>query len=139
MNQPVKPNEVAEYIKQYGQTAKFNTKSESNVNIRNRVDEMLAFAARRDMRELRKTDKISFRGKMIEQFQDTYKKYPKLFNNIVDNDKFDYHRLLEMLDLKHSVATSQNVNSAYDKANEKIGTKYFNEFVPSNIKNVYKQ
>lgn len=123
-------NDIKEYIERYGQNSSFNWNAEKNIDIRNQVDEILAFIARRDIKTLMKTDRVMYRGQAMERFGTFWQKYPDLFNKIIDGaldgEKFDYTKFLNILNIKMNI---EKGNISYEDANKKFGQDAYEQYV----------
>ena len=112
-----------------------SNQSESNLSdneiILGYVKTIIKYIEDEDLDAIRDTDYMFYITTIKEKFNEFSVRYPALFNMIIENPKkFEYNRLIDMLNLKNSVDKNK---TTYENASVKIGQEYYDEFVKKTV------
>ena len=95
------------------------------------VKTIIKYIEDEDLYVTKDTDYMFYVTTIKEKFNEFSVRYPALFNMIIENPKkFEYNRLIDMLNLKNSVDKNK---TTYENASVKIGQEYYDEFVKKTV------
>lgn len=102
-------------------------KIDTNEYILENVTTIISFASNSQMKTLAKLDNKQYMTTLRNKYNEFQFKYPQIFAMIADDpDNFDMQRLKHMLNMKKQVEDNK---ISHEKASEKLGTEYYNEYV----------
>ena len=104
----------------------------SNDEILVTVKEMLAFKKNNELKKKKISNYDEYYKFFVNKYMRLHMNLPTIFNKVLEDDKFELHRLKEMLAMRKNVDDKKISN--FD-ASVKISQKYTDEFVkkPLNI------
>ena len=104
----------------------------SNDEILVTVKEMLAFKKNNELKKKKISNYDEYYKFFVNKYMRLHMNLPTIFNKVLEDDKFELHRLKEMLSMRKNVDDKKISN--FD-ASVKISQKYTDEFVkkPLNI------